>query len=127
MTRTLHFVFIALTLAASLFAQSADNDAWSLFRRRDYRAALEQMSKDVKSTPDSAALHDGIGWCHYFLGAYDDAEQAFADALARDAEYKWSKQGSRIDTAWIFACKSYFHSILTQSRNKKSGDFFRVL
>ncbi len=93
MTRTLHFVFIALTLAAALFAQSADNDAWSLFRRRDYRAALEQMSKDVKSTPDSAALHDGIGWCHYFLGAYDDAEQAFANALARDAEYKWSKQG----------------------------------
>lgn len=84
---------LSALLGATILAQPAAQDAWALFRRRDYKAALEQMQKDVKSFPESAALHDGLGWCHYFLGAYDEAKASFERALERDPTYKWSRQG----------------------------------
>jgi tetratricopeptide (TPR) repeat protein len=83
----------AALLAAPLLAQAQGQDAWSLFRRRDYKAALELMQRDVRSYPNVAALHDGIGWCHYFLGAWEEAQQAFERALQCDPRYKWSLQG----------------------------------
>lgn len=83
----------AALACAALLAPATAQDAWALFRRRDYKAALEQMQKDVKSYPESAALHDGVGWCHYFLGAYDEARKSFERALQCDPNYKWSKQG----------------------------------
>ncbi|MBM3991296.1 MAG: tetratricopeptide repeat protein [Planctomycetes bacterium] len=84
---------LPLLACAPLLAQAAGKDAWSLFRRRDYKAALEQMQRDARSYPEAAALHDGIGWCHYFLGAWDDAHKAFERALQCDPTYKWSRQG----------------------------------
>lgn len=83
----------ALLLCAPLLAQASGQDAWTLFRRRDYKAALALMQRDVRSYPEAAALHDGIGWCHYFLGAWDDAQKAFERALQCDPNYKWSRQG----------------------------------
>lgn len=79
--------------APGLSAQSDAKDAWGLFARRDYAAALERLEKEARLYPDWEVVHDAIGWCHYFLGDYAKAEAEFREALARKSDYRWSLEG----------------------------------
>ena len=91
-----HVMLLVLTLllmegrsAASL----ADENGWTLFQQRDYAGALKRFKKEVNQAREWAPIHDAMGWCHYFLGDYDSAEQKFVEALQYEADYKWSLQG----------------------------------
>ncbi|MBC8328079.1 MAG: tetratricopeptide repeat protein [Planctomycetes bacterium] len=86
-------LILAAACAAPLAAQGDAKDAWALFSRRDYAPALERFERELRLYPDWEVLHDAMGWCHYFLGDYDQAAAKFRDALSRKSDYRWSLEG----------------------------------
>ncbi len=83
---------IIIVLVPALPARAGE-DGWELFRKRDYAAALACFESQLNQYREWAALRDGMGWCHYFLGEHEEAEQRFREALEIDPEYKWSLEG----------------------------------
>ncbi len=81
--------------AKPTYASPQDSqDAWALFRNRDYARALERFEKkEANLYPDWEVVHDAMGWCHFFLEDYTAAEAKFKKALQIDPNYKWSLQG----------------------------------
>lgn len=81
---------------APLLVQSGQEgqDAWALFRNRDYARALERFEKkEANLYPNWEVVHDAMGWCHYFLEDYVAAEAKFRKALQLNPDYSWSQQG----------------------------------
>ena len=84
-----------LLLLSLIYAVPQDGqDAWALFRNRDYARALERFEKkEANLYPDWEVVHDAMGWCHFFLEDYDAAEAKFNEALQLNSSYKWSLDG----------------------------------
>ncbi|NQU49689.1 MAG: tetratricopeptide repeat protein, partial [Planctomycetes bacterium] len=77
-----------------LASPQESQDAWALFRNRDYARALERFEKkEANLYPDWEVVHDAMGWCHFFLQDYPAAEAKFNKALQINPNYKWSLQG----------------------------------
>jgi len=94
MKRPILVLLTCLLLFSSAFASGDDKkDGWDLFRKRDYSAALKRFEVDLNKYREWAELRDAMGWCHYFLGEYADAEQRFREALEIQSDYKWSLEG----------------------------------
>jgi len=82
-----------ISLVPLAFAGGDEKDGWELFRQRNYAGALERFEVDVNQYPEWAELRDAIGWCHFYLGEYEDATKDFEAALKHKADYKWSLEG----------------------------------
>ena len=92
--RCVILILLATLLADDLLAAPRrEESGWTLFQKRDYAAALKRFESEVNQAREWAPIHDAMGWCHYFLGDYDDAEAKFKQALEYQADYKWSLQG----------------------------------
>ena len=90
-------VAVALLLAvAPSAAQSTKKNGltgWDYFQQKKYGDALELLKQDHRMWPKIFEITDGIGWCHYFLGDYVAADEAFKEALSINPDYKYSKMG----------------------------------
>lgn len=123
-----YFILLfALFITLPLAAQSPESDPWDLFRQRDYNSALEQFEKHARMYPDVAAIHDMLGWCHWYLGELDEAEEGFRSALERDEEYKWSKMGLEAVAASREAPLASAKSLLESGRYLEARAAFQVL
>jgi tetratricopeptide (TPR) repeat protein len=87
-------LFLSLLFLLTPAPQQDSQDAWALFRSRDYVRALERFeNKEANLYPDWEVVHDAMGWCHYFLEDYSAAELKFKKALELNSNYKWSLEG----------------------------------
>ncbi len=87
-----------LTLAA--LAAAEDKTCWDLLKEKSYDKALVEFRKELKKYPKSCELIDGIGWCFYYEGKYEEAEAQFKQALEVNPDYGFSKQGLEAIAAW---------------------------
>ncbi len=49
----------------------------------DHAGALKQYRTVIELDPENAAAYHNLGLAHYYLNHYEEAEQAFAEAIAR--------------------------------------------
>ncbi len=89
----LTLLFCLFMLSPAKASGGEEKDGWVLFRQRDYSAALKRFEVDVNKFREWAELRDAMGWCHYFLGEYEAAEERFKEALELEPDYKWSLEG----------------------------------
>ncbi len=120
-------IIAAFFLTLPLVAQKLENDPWDLFRQRDYTEALVQFEKHARMYPDVAAIHDMLGWCNWYLGDFDAAEDGFRAALERDEEYKWSKMGLDAVAASRKAPLASAKALLESGRYLEARAAFQVL
>lgn len=110
-------LFLCLALPAA--AQNAKKDGltgWDYFREKRWTEALELLKQDHRMWPKVHEIIDGIGWCHYFLGDYDLADEFFKKALAIAPEYRYSQMGLESTKSARLGPISQAESLLSQSR-----------
>ncbi|GEM_PF-6244596 len=90
----------SLLLALAALASAQDKSCWDLLKEGSYDKAIVEFRKELKRYPKSCELIDGIGWCFYYQGKYDEAEGQFKQALEANPDYGFSKQGLQAVATW---------------------------
>lgn len=65
-------------------AQGAFERGTELYRKRQYQAALQELSKVTEAESNRAEAHYLKGYCHYVLKQYQEAVDSFGKAFAAD-------------------------------------------
>ncbi|MBN2431460.1 MAG: tetratricopeptide repeat protein [Acidobacteria bacterium] len=73
---------VILCLAAGIWLAADFNKAVSLFKREQFREALQEITPVVNENPDWEFGHRLVGLCYYHLKEYDKAVRAFEKARA---------------------------------------------
>jgi tetratricopeptide (TPR) repeat protein len=68
-------------------ALSLSNEAWQLWQRRDFPAAVEKFEASLKIDPANANAWNGLGWARLNGGESAEAEKAFSEAVKRDPKH----------------------------------------
>lgn len=63
------------------------------YKRRDYHAAIEQLTRGLATVEDEPRALALMGWSYYFLGKYDAAVQWLDKALAADPKSHFALRG----------------------------------
>jgi tetratricopeptide (TPR) repeat protein len=121
-------ILLWLFLLTPMAASSGDEkDGWKLMRQRDYAAALKRFEKDASEYRKWAELQDAMGWCHYFLEDYEEAETCFRKALELKPDYKWSVEGLEALDAQRRAPIELADSLLAAGRYPEARAAYRLI
>lgn len=87
-------VVVAATLVLSSYCAHAANKGVTLYHEQNFEESYRHFHSQLERQPDSQALHYDAGTAAYKLGKYEEALQAFSEALTtkdpslrQDAEY----------------------------------------
>jgi len=123
-------LFALLLLTPGLFGQSARDNGltgWDYFYQKRYDKALVLLEKDWKNYPFSSVVIDGVGWCQYFLGDLNAAEDTFRKALLKNPTYRFSEMGLKCAAEARVGPITEAESLITQKRYQEAADAFEDL
>ena len=98
-----NLVFLSLSLLADFRSLNAGAEkAWDHFKRQEYALAAAQFERIMASGSEDAASREGLGWCYYWLGRYDQAEREFSRALEIDPQSSGARNGMDEVKKWRY-------------------------
>lgn len=85
----LALVLLVLSLAVGQeqTAQGSLERGLELYKKRNFRGALEEFAKLAEAEPARADLHYLMGYSHYMLKHYQEALDAFGKAFQADPKF----------------------------------------
>jgi Flp pilus assembly protein TadD len=78
---------LAPRIEAQEDAQASMDQAKRLYRNRDYRGAVTELTRTVELDPTRADALYLLGYSHVMLREYSEAVEAFGQAFAADPEF----------------------------------------
>lgn len=96
-------IFLSISLLADFRSLNAGTEkAWDHFKRQEYALAAAQFERSFTSGSDDSSAREGLGWCYYWLGRYDQAEHEFLRALELDSQSTGARNGIEEVKKWRF-------------------------
>ena len=80
-------VVLLVFIFSNAFSQDYLQSGIDKINKRDYRAAIEDLTKAVEKTPKSSKAHFHLGEAYYYTRQYDNAEASFKRAVNFDSKY----------------------------------------
>ncbi len=75
-------MFLAISLVTGIRSLQADTErGYDYFKKQDYEMAAAEFERVLGQGQEDAATREALGWCYYWLGRYDQAENEFNRAL----------------------------------------------
>lgn len=128
-------LFLCVSLLTGVRSlQAGVERGWDFYKEREYQLAAAEFEKAIASGHDHPETHEGLGWCYYWLGRYDSAEQEFQRSLEMNPNLTGPARGLgevrkwrylRFNTAWeLFYGADYssalavFQEILNDQTNR---------
>ncbi|MCD4655000.1 tetratricopeptide repeat protein [bacterium] len=96
-------LFLCVSLLTGIRSlQAGVEQGWDFYKEHDYQRAASEFEKAIDSGHDEAATREGLGWCYYWLGRYDSAEEEFIWALTIEPTLAGASKGLSEVNKWRY-------------------------